>query len=302
MTDPAPKKTKRDKLAETALSNLTQRRQSVPTASITAELIGSRHEKIPVNKIDRNPWQPRLRVIQVEVEDLAKSIAESSQIEPVIVRPKGERYELIAGERRWLAHRYLNRSHIEAIIRHVEDHQMAMLTLVENMQRMNLIDYEIGISIHRVVREFKFKKDLAEALGIGRTDFYRYLTFSELPEWVCSRLNESPSLISKRTAEGLKIFLQGKNAEHYRMTILAALDKLERGSLQQGEFVQYIAKAVQPKPDMIEKISSVFELDGRKIGMMQFTSNKSLILKLDGSVITGDKFKELEAFVKRLIG
>jgi ParB family chromosome partitioning protein len=179
---------------------------------------------------------------------------------------------------------------------------MAMLALVENMQRENLTDYEIGMSIHRAVKEFKFKKDLAEALGIGRTDFYRYLTFSELPEWVCSRLNESPSLISKRTAEGLKIFLQDKNAEHCRMIILAALDKLEHGSLQQGEFVQYIAKAVQPKPDMTEKISSVFELEGRKIGIMQFVPNKSLTLKLDGSVITGDKFKELEAFVKRLIG
>src|SRR5436309_742991 len=94
---------------------------------------------IPIDQIDRNPRQPRQRVDQEALVGLATSLQESGVIEPLIVRPVGGRYQLVAGERRWRAAQLIHRTTVPAVIRDdLDDATAHELAVIENMARDDL--------------------------------------------------------------------------------------------------------------------------------------------------------------------
>lgn len=139
---------------------------------------------IPVEEIDNNPFQPRRKFNDEEIESLAESIREHQQLQPILVRRgPGERYQLISGERRLRATIRAGLEHIRAEIREADDRLVAELAIVENLQRKDLDAIEKAMSFRRYIDQHKCKQeDLAKRLKIDRSTIANLMRLLELPE------------------------------------------------------------------------------------------------------------------------
>jgi ParB family chromosome partitioning protein len=123
---------------------------------------------VHINKIEPNPYQPRRVFPTKELDKLASSIAEIGLLEPILLRRIGDKYQIAAGERRWRAHKQIDKHHIDAVVMDISDSDMAVFALAENIDREDLSDYEIGLALKQVEKAFPTKKKLAESLGLNR--------------------------------------------------------------------------------------------------------------------------------------
>jgi ParB family chromosome partitioning protein len=139
---------------------------------------------IPLDRIDRNPFQPRADFDPVALDELQRSIREKGVIQPVTVRRRGDRYQLVSGERRVRAARGAGLTRIPAYVIQVEsDEEMLELALVENLQRSQLNPIEIGISYRRLIEECRLTQDeVSQRIGKDRTTVTNYLRLLKLPE------------------------------------------------------------------------------------------------------------------------
>ncbi|MEW5838570.1 MAG: ParB/RepB/Spo0J family partition protein [Pseudomonadota bacterium] len=137
--------------------------------------------QLPISRIRPNPWQPRQAFDSEMLEQLAQSIKSQGLLQPVVVRPSGEDYELIAGERRWRACGLAELTHIPAVVRPVDDRTTAALALVENLQREDLNALEKAAGIKRLIDDFGLTHQQAgEALGHSRAHVSNLLRLLEL--------------------------------------------------------------------------------------------------------------------------
>lgn len=136
---------------------------------------------LPISAIRPNPWQPRQVFEPEQLEQLAASIKTQGLLQPVLVRPSGDGYELIAGERRWRAAGLAGLTHIPAIVRQVDDRTTAALALVENLQREDLNALEKAQGIKRLIEEFGLThQQVGEAVGHSRAHVSNLLRLLEL--------------------------------------------------------------------------------------------------------------------------
>jgi ParB family chromosome partitioning protein len=151
-------------------------------AEATMEATGIARE-IPVDQIERNPYQTRTRFDEQQLAELAASIEATGVVQPVLVRslPSG-RFQLIAGERRWLASKQAGKPTIPAIIRQVSDEQAMEMTIVENLQRTDLNPMEQARAYERLSRDFKMTQEqMAVRTGKDRTSVANFLRLLRLP-------------------------------------------------------------------------------------------------------------------------
>ncbi len=152
--------------------------------SINKELHSSMRE-ISIDSILPNPYQPRVVWDQQELSDLAHSIQANGLIQPIIVRPAGAKFELIAGERRFRAAQLAAMTTIPAIIRQATDEQLLEMALVENIHRTNLNPIERAKAYQNYIKTFSFTQDeAAQRLGEDRSVVSNYLRLLDLPEEV----------------------------------------------------------------------------------------------------------------------
>ncbi len=136
---------------------------------------------LPISSIRPNPWQPRQVFDADQLEQLASSIKTQGLLQPVVVRPVADGYELIAGERRWRASGLAGLTHIPAVVRQVDDRTTAALALVENLQREDLNVLEKAQGIKRLIDDFGLTHQQAgEALGHSRTHVSNLLRLLDL--------------------------------------------------------------------------------------------------------------------------
>jgi ParB family chromosome partitioning protein len=265
---------------------------------------GRQYTKLSVELIDPNPYQPRRIFPQDELEALASSISESGLLQPISVRRNGERYQIIAGERRWRAYKLLGQHAIEALVIPVEDSDMAVLSLAENIDREDLSDYEIGKALRQVENLFPTKKKLAESLGLNREDMYRYYAFESLPELIQVRLDLNPRLLSRAAAADLKRFLQQHEGSPLAMEFLMeAWELLEAGELEQTKLTAHVARELKAQPGGGEHGSrDVQELIrcGKKVGSIS-RDGKNLVVKLKVDTLSQKKELQLYQFLEKLI-
>jgi ParB family chromosome partitioning protein len=126
-------------------------------------------QEIDIDLVEPSPYQPRTRFREEALDELARSIQASGIIQPIVVRPIGNRYQLIAGERRWRAAQRAGLRGVAAIVRQVTDELALEMTLVENIQREDLNAMEASRAFERLMDEFQMTQEaVAERTGKDR--------------------------------------------------------------------------------------------------------------------------------------
>ena len=153
-----------------------------PVSKEQAEKEGALRE-LPVTSIRPNPFQPRTRVEEEPLKELIASIEASGLLQPVVVRPQGSGYELIAGERRWRAVQRLGWTRIPAVIREADDRTLLTLALIENLQRDDLSPIDEALGYQRLQEEFGVAQvEVARLVGRDRSTVANLLRLLALPE------------------------------------------------------------------------------------------------------------------------
>ncbi|HEV3217985.1 MAG TPA: ParB/RepB/Spo0J family partition protein [Vicinamibacterales bacterium] len=138
---------------------------------------------IAIDRIDPNPNQPRQ--VMGDLSELMASIAEKGIIEPLIVRQRGDRFQLIAGERRYQAAIQVGLRELPAVIRDVDDTEIIEVALVENLQRKDLTAFEEAEALHSLASRSSYTHEaLARKLGKSRTSITESLALNAMPEEV----------------------------------------------------------------------------------------------------------------------
>ncbi len=157
---------------------------AAPAAAAPAPVQGETVRQIPVELIDRNPYQTRSHVDEVALTELADSIKASGVVQPITVRPGAEgRFQLIAGERRWLASQRAGKATVPAIVRQVSNEQAMEMTIIENLQREDLNPLEQARAFARLGREFGLTQEqIAQRTGKDRSSIANFLRLLKLPD------------------------------------------------------------------------------------------------------------------------
>jgi ParB family chromosome partitioning protein len=173
------------------LSPLLARRAGIP-ASEAAPLVGDRLASLPLDLLQRGKYQPRVDMRPESLGELADSIKAQGLVQPILVRPllghlpgESQRYEIIAGERRWRAAQMAGIAEIPAVIRDVPDEAAVAMSLIENIQREDLNPLEEARALGRLIEEFGLTHQAAaEAIGRSRAAVSNLLRLMDLADEV----------------------------------------------------------------------------------------------------------------------
>lgn len=191
-----------------------------PESGDAAEGAASELRQIAVGKIFPGKYQPRQTIDPEKLEELAASIKAQGVIEPIVVRAAGDRFELIAGERRWRATQLAGLGEIPALVREVDDRTVVAIALIENIQREELTPLEESQALKRLIDEFDLThQQVADAVGRSRAAVSNLLRLMELPAEIKQLLEQKKLDMGHARAlltlpEALAVGLARQAAEH----------------------------------------------------------------------------------------
>jgi ParB family chromosome partitioning protein len=140
-------------------------------------------QTLPVDAIDPNPLQPRRLFQNERLAELAQSIRANGIVQPLVVRRMGDRYQLIAGERRWRAAKLAEIREVPVVVRDIPDERLLEISLIENIQREDLNPIETGQAFARLGQELGLKpEEIGVRTGKDRTTITNFLRLLQLPE------------------------------------------------------------------------------------------------------------------------
>lgn len=162
--------------------------------------------EIKLDKIYPNPDQPRKEFDSESLQELSSSIKTHGLLQPILVKPDGDNFIIVAGERRFRAAQIIEMKQISCIVQECSEQEMAERALVENIQRSNLSPIEEGLAYTRLMKEYKLTQDqIAERVGKGRTTIANLLRVIQLPERILQLIrNEKLSLGHAKVLLGIK--------------------------------------------------------------------------------------------------
>jgi ParB family transcriptional regulator, chromosome partitioning protein len=243
----APLDTKRRALGK-GLDSLLPRVQVPAAAQVDSE--SGKPREIPLDQIDRNPFQTRSQVNEDQLAELAASIVANGVVQPVLVRPLAEgRFQLIAGERRWRASQLAGKATIPAILRQVSDEQAMEITIVENLQRADLNPMEQARAFERLSREFHMTQEqMATRTGKDRATVANFLRLLRLPATVQARVESGE--LSFGHARALLAFEHAEEIEKASKRVVGlSLSVRQTESYVQGLLHPDKAGKKEPKPE-----------------------------------------------------
>jgi len=163
----------------------------IPDAVAAPSPRGSeRPQELDIDLLTPNPRQPRTQFDEHQLKELADSIRVHGVIQPVLVRHAGERYEIIAGERRWRAAQHAGLLKVPVVVRDVPDEQLLQVALVENIQRENLNPIEEAQAYRQLAEELHLsQEDIAGAVGKDRATVANYMRLLRLPDEIRSDIS-----------------------------------------------------------------------------------------------------------------
>jgi ParB family chromosome partitioning protein len=215
--------------------------------------------EIPVDRIERNPFQTRSAFDQEKLNELAQSIKASGVVQPIVVReiPDG-RYQLIMGERRWRAAQIAGKATIPSIIRAVSDEQAMEMTIIENLQRADLNPMEQARAYARLSRDFNLTQEqMATRTGKERASVANFLRLLKLPE-ATQAMVESGEL----TFGHARALLALESAPQ----IFATAAQIVSMSLSVRQTEDYVKRILNPeaKPPKQEKVKEPLDANVRE--------------------------------------
>lgn len=194
---------------------------------------------VPIEQVDPNPNQPRQ--VMGDLSELMASIAEKGIIEPLIVRQRGGRYQIIAGERRYQAAVQVGLRELPVVVRDVDDAEVIELALVENLQRKDLTPFEEAEALHALADRCGYThEDLARKLGKSRTSITESLTLNQMPE-------EVKNLCRLADISSKSLLLQiVRQSDPRKMTAL--VEKMTREGISTRQELRAVASPPKAKP------------------------------------------------------
>jgi ParB family chromosome partitioning protein len=146
--------------------------------------------EVPTGALEPNPVQPRASMNEGRLEELAASIQESGMVQPILVRRVGERFQIIAGERRWRAAQKLGLATVPVTVREVPDERLLELALVENIQRQELTPVEEAVAFQKLQEELRLtQEEVARKVGRDRSTVANTLRLLRLPREIRDQLS-----------------------------------------------------------------------------------------------------------------
>jgi len=209
---------------------------AAPALSPTEALL-----QVDIDLIDPSPFQPRTRFREEALDELARSIRASGIVQPLVVRRIGQRYQLIAGERRWRAAQRAALSRVPAVVRDVRDDVALEMTLVENLQREDLNPIEQARAFQRLVDEFHLtQEEVAERTGKDRATIANSVRLLRLEESIQELLEEG------RLSAGHGRALLAVDDAKERLDLAR---RIARGGMTVRQLERHVARAGRAKPD-----------------------------------------------------
>jgi ParB family chromosome partitioning protein len=146
--------------------------------------------ELDIDRIQRGKYQPRQNFDQQSLQELADSIRSQGVVQPVVVRPEGDHFELVAGERRWRAAQIAGLQKIPAVIRNLDSKSAAAIALIENIQREDLNPLEESQALMRLIDEFDLThQQVADSVGRSRASVSNLLRLLDLADPVKDQVN-----------------------------------------------------------------------------------------------------------------
>jgi len=225
---------------------------------------------IDINKIKPNKYQSRIQFDQEKLKELANSIKREGVVQPIIVSPSGENYQLVAGERRWWAAKMAELKEIPAVVRKVTDREMFEISLIENIQREDLNPIEQAQAFQRLMKEFNLtQQELADHLGKTRSTVANTLRLIDLSEEIKEFV--SRNLISAGHARAI-ISLEGEKERidlarrivKQKLTVRETEDIVQRLRLKRIPPGRRVAEK-RRSPEVIEIEEELQRLLGTKV-------------------------------------
>ncbi|MFT5503030.1 MAG: ParB family chromosome partitioning protein [Gammaproteobacteria bacterium] len=233
---------------------------------------------LDIDQIQRGKYQPRKNFDQSALEELAESIRNHGIIQPIVVRPEGNHYELIAGERRWRAAQLAGLQSMPVVIREIDSQSAAAIALIENIQREDLNPLEEALALMRLIEEFDLThQQVADSVGRSRTAVTNLLRLLDLADPVKDQVNKG--LIDMGHARALLALIRHDQIEIARIVVNRGLSVRETEALVKQTLA---ASSATPKPkgegdpdirrlenDISEKIGAGVKIKNSKKGSGQ---------------------------------
>ena len=206
----------------------------------------SRVEEIFIDQIEANPFQPRSEFDEEALNELANSIQEKGLIQPITVRKvKAEKYQIVAGERRWRASKLIGLKKIPAVIRKFNDQEMLEIALIENIQREDLNPIEEAKAYKEMLNNFDITQaELAKQVGKSRSNVSNMVRLLKLADKVKNHLQQGAISIGHARA---LLALEKKETQ------VAACENIIIQDLTVRETEKYVDKLKNPLKDQKEK-------------------------------------------------
>jgi ParB family chromosome partitioning protein len=231
--------------------------------------------EIPLSKLQTNPYQPRIGMESESLKELSDSIEANGLLQPIIVAKDGDALTIIAGHRRAEAHRVLGKEFIKAIIMDKVVHaQLALLPLVENLQRSDMNPIENAIAFKKILDDkiVESQNDLAEAIGVSKSWLSKTLSVLRLP----------PPLLEKI-----------KTDKYSDITVLSALNKVDVDILDK----LYNEIKNLSRSDALEAIKNALLKPTQKKSRVEISKNK-IVINTQG--IDADKKEKIDAMISQI--
>lgn len=270
--------------------------KSVPvTEEKSSRVQENQIQQILVKKITANPYQPRTQFDRASLEELMASIKEHGILQPVVLAPVADGYQLIAGERRFRSAQFLEMETVPAIVRDVTEQQQLELSLIENIQRQQLNPIEEARSYKRLHDEFNIKQeDIGNRVGKSRSKVANMLRLLSLPEEIQEWLRDGKLTVghakilleldspSKQLTIAKKILRQNLTVRDTNVTVKEAQGVSVKG---------HIRKAADPRIKSKEK--TLQSLLGTKVSISDSGGKGRITIEYYAD-------EELDALVERL--
>ncbi len=221
---------------------------------------------LPVDVIQRGRYQPRVDMHPESLEELADSIRVQGVVQPIVVRPiSADKYEIIAGERRWRAAQVAGLQEIPTVIRDVSDRATIAMALIENIQREDLNPMEEAYALKRLIDEFEMtQQQAAEAVGRSRTGVTNLLRLLELTESVKQMVVEGD--LEMGHARALLALKDGSQLEAAKKVVSIGMSVRETERLVRKLLGDDASKAKKAKPRIDPDIRRLQDDLSNKLG------------------------------------